>query len=65
MQRNDIIGTGAPRGLLRSSIYEEVSDKLLIITCFLSVVHSPTRFLGISQSDFVKARLSLVLQASD
>ena len=33
-------------------IHIEVLDKLLIITCFFSVDHSPRRLLGICQEDF-------------
>ena len=33
-------------------IHLEVLDKLLIITCFFSVDHSPRRLLGIFQEDF-------------
>lgn len=53
-QRNDI--NNRCRGHLEVSsfflIHIEVLDKLLIITCFISVDHSLRRLLGIFQEDF-------------
>lgn len=54
VQRNDI--NNRCRGHLEVSsfflIHIEVLDKLLIITCFISVDHSLRRLLGIFQEDF-------------
>lgn len=69
VQRNDI--NNKCRGHLEVYsfflIHTEVLDKLLIITCFFSVDHSPRRLLGICQEDFFffKASLYLVSEAGD